>query len=282
MQCSARRAQRGLLAAAVCEREFSGQLTLTRSLPQQTATHQRRLEELTHEKEDLQAALAGLSGEYRRTRTVRQAEPRDLVRLLPKDTAVVDLAKVVVWSPPVLGRGGCSSEWHYEAFVLRQWPDDRQEVFLDTTRTGRAIDEAIDPWRQTIMDEAGSRTGTSLPEVTLRKAVWDKLEPHLAGCTQVIIIPSGDMNFLPWAALPGRRQGTVLIDDYAVALAASGQQLYDTLTAPAAAAGGMVLVGGVDYDNQPATDVPKAATLAAGDGTSAARVGRPLCESGCT
>ena len=39
------------------------------------------------------------------------------------------------------------------------------------------------------------------------KLVWERVEPHLAGCSTVIVIPDGDLCFLPWAALPGRAGG---------------------------------------------------------------------------
>ena len=54
----------------------------------------------------------------------------------------------------------------------------------------------------------------------------NKIEPHLVGCSTVIIIPDGDLCFLPWPALPGREPGTYLLEDYAPATVPRSQQLY--------------------------------------------------------
>ena len=70
------------------------------------------------------------------------------------------------------------------------------------------------------------------PGRRLRGLIWEKLEPHLNGIETVVIIPDGEMTRLPWAALPGREPDTVLLEDYAIATAENGQQLYARLTDP--------------------------------------------------
>jgi len=83
------------------------------------------------------------------------------------------------------------------------------------------IDEAVGDWRQSLASGEGRgakhvRPQPAVvdvaPEQTLRKLVWDKVEPHLAGCSTVIVIPDGDLCFLPWAALPGCGAGKFLLE----------------------------------------------------------------------
>src|SRR5205085_5247491 len=55
--------------------------------------------------------------------------------------------------------------------------------------------------------------------------VWDKLAPHLTGAKAVLIVPDGDLTRVPWAALPGGKKGTYLIEEVAIATASHGQAL---------------------------------------------------------
>jgi CHAT domain-containing protein len=59
---------------------------------------------------------------------------------------------------------------------------------------------------------------------------------------------------VPWAALPGRREGTVLLDDYALAVVPNGHFLLDQLSSPSPSEAGddiLLAVGGVAYDARP-------------------------------
>src|SRR5205823_4794328 len=99
---------------------------------------------------------------------------------------------------------------------------------------------------------------------TLRKTVWDKLAPHLpAGVNAVYLAPDQALARVPWAALPGAKSGTVLLEDHALAVVPHGQALLAQLTAPAApaAAGGVLVVGGAAYGPAP----PKAPAAADAD-----------------
>jgi CHAT domain-containing protein len=79
----------------------------------------------------------------------------------------------------------------------------------------------------------------------------------------VWLCPDGALCQVPWAALPGSREGTVLLEECALAVVPHGPFLADALrdTAPAAAAKEKVLlVGSVDYDGAPSP--PEAAAVA--------------------
>ena len=89
----------------------------------------------------------------------------------------------------------------------------------------------------------------------MRKLVWDKLDPHLTGCHTVILLPDGELYRLPWAALPGRKKGSYLIEDYALATAAYGQQLFGLLTDEPVSGTQLLVAGGIRYDqrNEPSS-----------------------------
>ena len=261
------------------------QLTLSAVRPDQREARQKRLAELNDEKERLEPELARVSSQFRATREIAAAKPTELVRLLAKDAAVVEFIGVKVWSPPPGGRGKLVAEKHYDAFVLRPSADhEADNVAWVPLGAATPINGAIAQWRAEITGRPhpnplpkgegtkklplppageGRGEGALQPDRFLREKVWDKIEPHLAGCSTVIIIPDGDLCFLPWPALPGRKPGTCLIEDYAIATAPSGHQLYAMLTEPPAADGNLLLAGGVAYDRVPVgTAVPASLTAA--------------------
>jgi CHAT domain-containing protein len=228
------------------------QLTLYVAPPQQAEARRRRLAELNEAKEQLEARLASLSSEYRRSVEVRQAQPAYLAKLLPRGTAVVEILQVPVWSQPEKP-GMMKPEMHYEAFVLRRESAAAgAKVPWIHLGPAKAIDEAAAQWRGNLLGGRSSEEPEPAPEAVLREKILVPIESHLDGCTQVILIPDGGLNFLAWSALPGRKPGTILLEDYALAVADGGHQLYEALTEPERTSSGILLVGGVDYDASPA------------------------------
>ncbi len=84
----------------------------------------------------------------------------------------------------------------------------------------------------------------------LAQLVWTPLESLLDGNTTVLLAPDGDLNFLPWAALPDPRSpGHYLLERYTLATVGSGRQLMAQLRRPAAVGPPTLLAAGaVDYD----------------------------------
>src|SRR5439155_20398541 len=73
---------------------------------------------------------------------------------------------------------------------------------------------------------------------------------HLGGATHTVYLaPDGDLARLPWAALPGSKDRTVLLEEYALVVVPHGPFLLEQLLRPPPAAGpGAVLtLGGVAY-----------------------------------
>ena len=96
------------------------QLTLAAPKPEQRKRRQRRLAELNDEKEQLERDLAKVSAEYRQIEEISTANPGDLAKALPLATALIDIIRATVWSPPTEGKGRMQSEPQYEAFVVRR------------------------------------------------------------------------------------------------------------------------------------------------------------------
>jgi CHAT domain-containing protein len=228
--------------------------------PKQRDLRMARLGELNERKESLESRLAKMSSQFRQTRQVQQATAADLIRRLPVGTAVVQLVQTWDRRPPAAGNGkdtriAGADLWiaEYDAFVMRPNHDKANAIRWLHLGPAKPIDEAVDLWRAAIDQQHRANASEGAAEHVLRQRLWEPIEAHLAGCSTVIMIPDGRLNFLPWAALPGRRPSTVLLEDYAIALASNGRELYRTLTRMTLSAGGKcaLLVGGVAYDTAP-------------------------------
>src|SRR5262249_13681001 len=71
----------------------------------------------------------------------------------------------------------------------------------------------------------------------------------------VWLAPDASLSCLPWAALPGSKPGSVLLEDHALAVVPHGQMLLEGLQAKSrvcAEDGTLLLLGNVAYDQPPA------------------------------
>jgi len=75
------------------------QLVLTAPKPAQREARQKRLAALNDDKERLETKLASISSQFRRLQQIRKAQAISLARVLPQDTAVVDIISAAVRNP---------------------------------------------------------------------------------------------------------------------------------------------------------------------------------------
>ncbi len=179
------------------------------------------------------------------------ASPQDLAKLLPPGMAVVDFIVTSQFEPSKDRTRIAREKIFYEAYVLRSRDGGRRlEVNRVELGTQRALGPTLLRWREGVSRKQ-NYTAAVTPEgrlppdadsverlaampddiayrglgARLRQAVWDKIEPHLAGIETVVILPDVDFDRLPWYALPGKKVDTDLIDDYAICTALNGEHL---------------------------------------------------------
>lgn len=208
------------------------------------AERDRRMTDVTARKEQLEGDLARLSASFRQARDAQDAGVEEMVRRLPQKTAVVDLIERTRWAPPE-GAAPWSQTRSYDAFVLTAAESEPgwSAVWLPLGDV-EPIDALLDSWLAGLRVQ---RQPDASAAAQLRRALWEPLEAPLAGCERVIVIPDGRLALVPWAALPGRRAGSYLIEDYALAAAPYGQAVARLLSETAPSGGGFLGVGGVDY-----------------------------------
>jgi CHAT domain-containing protein/Flp pilus assembly protein TadD len=214
------------------------------------ADHVGRLKELTAAKEDLEKKLARQLPTFAELQAREQLRPADLCARLPQAAAFVDLLRYVRFDhdPKVAGIKGEHRTDCYVAFVLhRGAPPCRVEL-----GPAAPIDEAVGAWRQQLARGDGEAKG-GRPASELRRLVWLPLARQLPPGTDTIwLAPDGLLTGLPWAALPGSRPGTILLEEYALAVAPHGRFLAEQLSAGRGREppeqGALLAVGGVSYD----------------------------------
>ena len=193
---------------------------------EQTAARRERMEKLSDEKESLERQLvAELAGERQRL-AFEQSSPSVLAEHLPPDTVAVDMLRYHrgQWDPNLRGKEGVTWADCYVAFVLcRGKPITRIEFGPIVP-----VNEAISKWREAI-----SEGKSSYDPAELRRLVWEPIERALPnGVKTVYLFPDDALTRLPWAALPGRRPGSVLLEDYELAVVPNGHVLLEQCTAP--------------------------------------------------
>jgi CHAT domain-containing protein len=115
--------------------------------------------------------------------------------------------------------------------------------------------EHVERWRAAFADGKTRPTDRSNPAAELRMRLWEPLAKHLYGVNLVLISPDGPMNRLSWAALPGSKKGTFLIQDYAFAIVSVPQLLPELRKSRTSSQGetASLAVGDVDFDAAPDT-----------------------------
>jgi CHAT domain-containing protein/Tfp pilus assembly protein PilF len=205
----------------------------------------------------LDTRIAELDGKLRpllpaleRSEKLAQAKPIDLQKRLPHDVAVVDLQKYVDFAKKTVGPDGERSfERHYLAFVVTADSIKRVELGL-----AGPIEESIRDWNAAIRTP-GKDIPAELPRA-VRELAWDKIRRELPASVKTVYLATDmAMALVPWAALPGDREGTILLEDYALAVIPHAPFLLDRLTPEKSASdipNRLLAVGGVAFDDAPA------------------------------
>ena len=226
--------------------------------PAERYAWKRDLAELTEKKERLEVDLSRLSADFRAQKTRERLTPEQLRDRLPADVALVDLFEYTHFSPDPKNKGKFVTERRLLAVILRKG----KPVALVPLGAVRPIADAVGAWRLTLKRTQPVR-GDDDPAALLRKDLWLPLAAHLEGAKTVLISPDGVLAQLPFAALPGSKPGSYLIEEVNLAVVPVPQLLAELLDRkPNDDAGkpSLLVVGAVDYDAEPGKAAPGAAS----------------------
>lgn len=229
--------------------------TLSRSTPEssdQEAALHGQLEELTLQKERLEVEIVRRSADFRQA-----SDPptlANLVAALPDNTVLVDYLEFRRTQFPKDGTGNETIRRELVAFVIRKADRLEDQVTMFELGPAEPVARAIDTWRRSYGISAEGKSAGQL----LRATLWEPLLPLLGDQqTTVLVSTDGALGRLPLGALPGKKVATYLLEDHRLAmipvpqllpalLDGDNQQAYEST---------MLLMGDVDYDAQPDTQL---------------------------
>jgi CHAT domain-containing protein/tetratricopeptide (TPR) repeat protein len=236
---------------------------LLAAVPGDPATLKKRddaLAEHAHAIDTLERQLRRLLPAAGRAEKLAQAGPADLQKALPAATVLVDFLRYtrVEHDAAKPGRAGERRTVCYLAFVIT-----RDQIIRVELGPAGPIEDAVAAWREAIT--SGKDISHPVP-LKVRELVWDRVRKGMPdGVKAVYVSPDLALCRVPWAALPGDRPGTMLLEVYAVAVVPHAAFLLDKLwpqDAPPGRASEALVVGGVAYDtdirvtNGPDLDAP--------------------------
>src|SRR5271157_5103328 len=205
---------------------------------------------LSAERDELERQLTERSAVYRTIQARARVRSGDVRTALPEGSALIDLVDYSHREPPAKGQTESSVEPRVVAFVVRP---KRQEVVIVPLGPSQALAKWIDRWRASYGAGKAPPAGETDPGAELRRRLWEPLAAHLEGVKVVLVSPDGPLNGLPWAALPGAKEGTFLVQEYAFAVVPTPQLLPEILRAkprPEGEPPSVLLVGGIDFGGE--------------------------------
>jgi CHAT domain-containing protein len=215
--------------------------------------HRRRVGQLTEAKEDLEKRIAARLRLAALQPAAAVTTAQQLRDALPGGAAFVDLLRYVYfeYDPRTPGKKGERYTASYVAFVVcKGRPVARVEL-----HEAEPIEAAWAAWREALLAPGGDGKRERGAARTFARLAWEPVRAALpSDCRAVYLTPDGALAQVPWAALPGARPGTVLLDEHALCLVPHGPWLLERLQEkPAPRAGDTLLAyGGIDYQGTPA------------------------------
>jgi CHAT domain-containing protein/Tfp pilus assembly protein PilF len=201
-----------------------------------------QLQRLTEEQERLQSKLSELSADAKAAFMVEALTPKALSGTLPEGAVLVDY--LGYRRVGVTYRDGKTNPMvHLVAFVSRKGKPTARIELGPAARVG----EAARQWRTLLVRGKPGTTASA----RVKRRIWSPLEKHLAGAKTVLISPDGPLAALPFAALPGKKPGTYLIEDVALVVVPVPQLIPEMLKPvdkTKRLKPSLLVVGDVNYD----------------------------------
>jgi len=236
------------LRAALARRSYAGP-----GAGESDAEYRRALDDLTRDRDALEADLARDIPELDLARRAARADAAAVAALLPPAGRLVEFLRVERYD--FAAAGDRRRPAVYLAFVL----DPTGDVALVNLGAAEPISRLIADFRASITGEGsagddrdlGAPAEPSAPDAgagqALRAAVFDPLAAALGGRTRLILAPDGDLARLPFEALP-TADGNRLIDTHCVSYVGCGRDVLRFAVTAAGQSGDAVVVADPDFD----------------------------------
>ena len=183
---------------------------------------------LSDERARLERQLTERSAIYQTIQRRSRVGAAEIRAALPDGAALIDMVDYLHVESNSKGKGHSDSsrERHLAVFIVRP---KFERITVIPLGPSKPLADLIDLWRASVGAGKVPPAGVPDPGVELRRRLWEPLAQYLDGVKLVLVSPDGPLNGLPLAALPGSKEGTFLIQDYAFAVAPVPQLLPELL-----------------------------------------------------
>ena len=221
-------------------------LALSAPDPRRREAWRQEVARLTKRKEELERALGARSEALRQEQARQGRSVADVRAALPAGVALLDFLEYSRSTVLPGGQGKLQPQRRLTAFVVRAGRD----VARIDLGSAPLVAEAVERWRGQLGARSAEGAG---PGDELRRLLWEPLRPYLDGAHAVLVSPDGALARFPFAALPGERPGTYLLEALPVAVVPVPRMLPDRSAEPGPRTAGAdhppasLLVGDVDF-----------------------------------
>ena len=214
-------------------------LSRSNPTPQQQVEWKRRMVELTNRKEKLEAEISRDSVDFRAAWNAISAQ--EIQESLPANVVIVDFFQY-----EHVGLDDQKNTWVSTTSMLATVVRPDQEMKLIELGPVRSLNGYIDKWLAT----KGASKEAKEAGLEIRKQIWDPLVKHVSDLETILISTDGSLGKLPFAALPGKKEDTYLIEDHRIALIPVPKLLPELVRSikKKEAKLKLLLLGDVDYD----------------------------------
>jgi CHAT domain-containing protein/Tfp pilus assembly protein PilF len=202
--------------------------------PQQMTTEsfQSRIGALNHERDNLEAEISRRSAEFRAQSQVVTIAAIQAV--LPENAALLEFVAYKPLAPKGITAKERYGEPRYVVYVIHS----RGAVEWKELGEAKAIDKAVDAWRQALREPQRNDVRGLARRVD--EKVMRPVRALLGNATQLLVSPDGQLNLIPLAALVDE-DGHYLIEHYSVSYLTSGRDLLRMQVARTSKSGPLVV-----------------------------------------
>ena len=167
---------------------------------------------ITQEKERLQREVAS-----REFKTLKSSNaPVDLKTLLDSidnSDAIVEIVASNIWTKPDDGRGQLQHIPHYYAFVVSKSGPGGLSVSTVDLGPRTDVDQHVSHWLALLSDRSADPASEGIEADWIRQHLWNLVAHELQGARNILIVPDGVFNVMPWVALRSSTNDRFLIED---------------------------------------------------------------------
>jgi len=247
---------RGIVIAEVSRRRMPPQLAADGALLEAHAAWVRAQQRLA--REEVRLASSPRSAAAESTRAALRAEVDERERWLVRNAAPPPADAGRTGLDDVLSR--LSADQALVAFAAVPGPRQSRRLIVFLARGAspavRCLDlgpadrlkARVEQWRAELAAPASRRSEEACRRsgLLVREAIWDPIAKVTAGAKDLFLVPEAPVAGLPWGALPVGRSSYLVESGPVIHVLAAERELLRVPERPLR--GGLLLVGGVDYD----------------------------------